>query len=393
MTESVYAVIGSGKQGTAEGYDLVRFGGAEKVLMADRDHDRARRAASRINALTGRHAAVPVMVDASSEKDVTAMLIAHHVGTCCGAAHYALNVGLTRAAIAAGAHFCDMGGHTGMVHQQHRLHTAAEKKGVTVIPDCGIAPGTANVLAARAIRNIQCDAVRIYCGGLPQNRDLPLGYRVVFSVQGLTNEYTGMCTEIRNGKIVKIPAFTEKETIDLPDPVGRCEAFLTSGGTSTGPWSFQGKVNTYGYKTLRYPGHYDTMRTLIEMGFLDTEPVKMDGGAVVPRKLFHHLAGRFWDFPDEPDLLVMQVQARGRNAEDVPVEMIQNLLDFHDHKTGITAMERTTAFSAAIVAQMLNRGDVAPGVQPLELAVDPDAMVRALREREIHIETTVRASS
>ncbi|HPQ38879.1 MAG TPA: saccharopine dehydrogenase NADP-binding domain-containing protein, partial [bacterium] len=236
MSDSVYAVIGCGKQGTAEGFDLAQYGSARTVIMADRDITRAREAADRINALTGTDTARAVSVDASDETALTALLMENGVRTCCGAAHYALNLAMTRAAIAAGANFCDMGGNTGVVHHQHKLHDAAVRKGVSVVPDCGIAPGTANVLAARAIRTIDCDSIRMFCGGLPQNRALPLGYRAVFSISGLTNEYTGMCIEIRNGKIVEVPAFTEKEAIELPDPVGRCEAFLTSGGTSTGPW-------------------------------------------------------------------------------------------------------------------------------------------------------------
>lgn len=393
MSDSVYAVIGSGKQGTAEGYDLVRFGRAGKLIMADRDLECARQAAHRINTLTGTTAATAHGVDASSETALTRLLMEHGVTTCCGAAHYALNLTMTRAAIAAGAHFCDMGGNTGVVHNQHKLHDAARDKGVAVVPDCGIAPGTANVLAARAIGTIQCDSIRMFCGGLPQNRDLPLGYRTVFSISGLTNEYTGMCIEIRNGKIVEVPAFTEKEELELPDPVGRCEAFLTSGGTSTGPWSFQGKVKHYGYKTLRYPGHYNAVRTMIDMGFLDENPMNISGKSVIPREVFHSLAERFWDCPDEPDLLVLQVRARGRDPRGEPVEMIQNLMDFQDPETGMTAMERTTAYSAAIVAGMLERGDIAPGVQPLELSVDPARMVEALQQRDIHIETTIQAVS
>nr|HPQ39868.1 saccharopine dehydrogenase C-terminal domain-containing protein [bacterium] len=123
--------------------------------------------------------------------------------------------------------------------------------------------------------------------------------------------------------------------------------------------------------------------------FLREEPVSLTGGTVVPRELFHSLAQRFWEYPDEPDLLVLQVRATGRDSRGEPVELIQNVVDFHDPGTGITAMERTTAYSASIIAQMLDRGEIEPGVQPLELSVDPDRVVEALNRRGIHIETTL----
>jgi lysine 6-dehydrogenase len=385
----VYAVIGCGMQGVAEAYDLSVFGKASLIVMVDRDFSLAYTASARINRLAGRTIATPVELDASDISNVVQLLNKYKVTVCCGAAHYALNLLLSQASLEAGAHFCDMGGNTGVVMQQHELHDAAVSKGIGIVPDCGIAPGTANILAARAMKHIQCESVQIYCGGLPQSRELPLGYRIVFSISGLTNEYTGHCSEIRNGKIVSVPAFNEKEELVLPEPVGQCEAFLTSGGTSTGPLSFHGKVNHYGYKTVRYPGHYNLIRTMIDMGFLDLNPVKVDGKPIVPRNMFHALAGKYWHYPDEPDLLVLQVVAKGLNDKSEPVVMTQDLMDFQDKKTGFTAMERTTAFSAAIVAESLAFGKLDSGVLFLESAIDPDQFVDSMAKRNLNVSTLI----
>jgi lysine 6-dehydrogenase len=384
----VYAVIGCGMQGVAEAYDLVRFGGAETVVMADRYLKTAEQAADRVNRLTGQTKAVPVKLDASRPADVVRVLRDHRVTVCCGAAHYALNLSLSEASLEAGTHFCDMGGNTTVVMQQHRLNDAAQRKNVGIVPDCGIAPGTANILASRAIRRIDCDSVQIYCGGLPVSRDLPLGYKIVFSVAGLTNEYTGTCSEIRDGRIVSVPAFTEKENLVLPEPVGRCDAFLTSGGTSTGPVSFSGKLTRYGYKTVRYPGHYDAVRSMIDMGLLRLDPVRIDGRDIIPREVFHALASNYWNHPDEPDLLVLRVVAKGRTGGR-PVTMTQDLMDFQDPETGFSAMERTTAFSAAIIAEALAAGMLGPGVHYLERAVDPDWFVAEMAKRALHVTTLI----
>ena len=98
----VYAVIGSGKQGTAEGYDLAKFGYASKVIMIDRDPQLAEQAAQRINSLIGKKTAEFNSLDANDEKALTEFLKNHKVNVCCGAAHYGLNLSLTRASISAG---------------------------------------------------------------------------------------------------------------------------------------------------------------------------------------------------------------------------------------------------------------------------------------------------
>jgi len=392
-TVNVFAVVGSGKQGTAEAYDLARFGNASKIIMIDREYNLAEAAAKRINELSGTSVAQGIAADASDESVIASLLKKYKVNVCCGAAHYKLNLPLTIASIRAGSHFCDMGGNTNVVHHQHRLHPLAQQNGVAIIPDCGIAPGTANILANRALKKMNCDSVKIVCGGLPQARYLPLGYRIVFSIQGLTNEYTGKCTEIRNRRIVEVDAFTEKEELTLPEPLGKCEAFLTSGGTSTAPWSFLGKLKNYGYKTVRYTGHYDAVNAMIEMGFLRLDTVNVNDVPVVPRELFHILASRYWDYPAEPDLLVMQVNATGHDSSGKPSEMTQYLLDYQDQETGFTAMERTTAFSASIIAILLAENTFEGGVHPLEITVDPEYMVKELKKRGIKIETSLKSLS
>jgi len=370
-------------QGTAEAYDLATFGDADSVIIGDIDGQVAARAADRINRLLGRNTVKGTQLDAGDHRTVAALL--KNVDVCCGAAHYALNLDLTRAAIDAGCHFCDLGGNTTVVTKQHALNEQACSSGVTVIPDCGLAPGLGNILAARAISKMTCDTIDIRCGGLPQNPKPPLGYKLVFSIAGLTNEYTGQCVEIREGKRVEIPAFTECESIEFPEPVGICEAFLTSGGTSTGADSFLGKVRNYGYKTVRYPGHFDKIRAMIDLGFLDLNTVRIGSCDVVPRELFHTLVASKLRFPDDKDLIVLRVSATGSDGDGYPIQMIQNMIDYYDEKTGFSAMERTTAYSATIVAIMMAKGEIGPGVHCLETIVDGDRVVKELSRRCIHV--------
>ncbi|MFQ6117032.1 MAG: saccharopine dehydrogenase family protein, partial [Candidatus Bipolaricaulia bacterium] len=231
--------------------------------------------------------------------------------------------------------------------------------------------------------------VRIWCGGLPQHPKPPLDYKLVFSIEGLTNEYFGKAYVLRDGRVVELETFTELEEVEFPPPVGRCEAFITAGGTSTCPWTFAGRLERYEYKTVRYPGHYEKVKTLLDLGLLDPEPVRVGGVEIAPRELFHRVAPPRISFPDEPDLVVLRVHCRGED-KGLPLEVQLDLMDFYDEATGFSAMERTTAFPAAIVAAMIARGELARGVVPLERAVPPGPFIAELWRRNLHLTETVR---
>src|SRR5262249_34989707 len=248
------------------------------------------------------------------------------------------------------------------------LDEEATKAGVSIVPDCGLAPGLVNTLALYGIETMDvCREIQARCGGLPQKPRPPLDYKLVFAISGLTVEYFGKAHVLRDGKVVEVDTFTELEDIEFPSPVGRCEAFVTSGGASTAPLTFEGKIEKYEYKTVRYPGHHAKFRVIKDLGLLELEPVKVGDVEVVPREVFHKVAAPKIDFPEDRDLVVVRVICRGmKDGKDVTREF--DILDFHDEVTGFSAMERTTGFSAAIVCEMVAQGKVEPGAHPLEQA-------------------------
>jgi lysine 6-dehydrogenase len=381
-----YLVLGAGMQGTAAAYDFARFGQAEAVVLADLDPERAEAAARRVNRLTGGELARPAQVDVTDERALLRAL--KEADVALSAVPYRFNLGITRAAIAAGAGMCDLGGNTEIVLEQLKLDPQARGVGVTVIPDCGLAPGMANTLAVYAMSRMEHPReVRIWCGGLPQRPRPPLGYKLVFSIEGLTNEYFGKAYILREGQVREVETFTELEELEFPPPVGRCEAFITAGGTSTCPWTFAGKLETYEYKTVRYPGHYEKVKTLLELGLLDPEPVEVGGVKVAPRELFHKVVPPRLAFPKEKDLVVLRVTCRGEDR-GMSIEVQLDLMEFHDEATGFSAMERTTAFPAAIVAEMIARGELERGVIPLERAVPPEPFVAELVRRGFRLTLT-----
>src|SRR5690348_17995127 len=117
--------------------------------------------------------------------------------------------------------------------QQKKLHARAAKKGVSIIPDCGLAPGMVNILAAEGVRRVgAAETVKIYVGGLPQHPEPPLNYQIVYSIEGVLDYYTTPSWVLRDGKPAQVEALSELEHITFPAPVGRLEAFHTGGGRS-----------------------------------------------------------------------------------------------------------------------------------------------------------------
>jgi lysine 6-dehydrogenase len=383
-----YIVLGAGMQGTAAAYDLARFGEAELVLLADVDLDRAKEAAARVDRLVGDGLAQAARMDVQDRESLIKGLKGFDAAL--SAVPYHFNLEITEAAIAARTGLCDLGGNTSIVLKQLELDPQAREAEITIIPDCGLAPGMANTLAVYAMSKIEKPReVRIWCGGLPQRPKPPLDYKLVFSIEGLTNEYFGKAYVLRDGRVMELDTFTELEEVEFPPPVGRCEAFITTGGTSTCPWTFEGELQRYEYKTVRYPGHYEKVKALLDLGLLDPEPVEVGGAKVSPRELFHAVVPPRISFPDDPDLVVLRVHCRGEDRGG-PLEVQLDLMDFYDEAAGFSAMERTTAFPAAIVTVMIAKGELEHGVVPLERAVPPEPFVAELVRRDFQLVETVR---
>ena len=382
-------VLGAGRMGYGAAFDLVHNSpGVEAVTIADFDLKKAEQAAenvgtSRINAR---------QVDASNYSDVTPLMAGHDSVISC--VNYWYNESLSKAAIETGTNFCDLGGNNYVVDAQLALDSEAKAAGISIIPDCGLAPGMVSVLAMHgAAKFDQLDEIHIRVGGLPQNPQPPLDYQLVFSVEGLINEYIEVARVIRDGQIATVSSMTELEELGF-DGFPPLEAFQTSGGTSTLPDSFLGKIRELDYKTIRYAGHCDKFKTMIDLGLCSSDEIVADFVKVKPRKVFGELLQRHLP-ADGPDYVLVRLEFVGRpKAETRPVGSVPenpsrlryDIVDKQDETTGLSAMMRTTAFPASIIAQMMAKGDVLMrGATPQEKAIDPDAFVAELSRRNIAI--------
>jgi lysine 6-dehydrogenase len=368
-------VLGSGRMGLGAAYDFAQQPDVERVTVADIEFARAEAVATRI----GSDKVVPVQIDVTDHKAVVELMRGHASTLSCVV--YKLNVQLARAAIEAGTNFCDLGGNNDVVGAELALDAEARDAGVTIVPDCGLAPGMVAVLVAHAVeRFTKVDEIHIRVGGLPQDPKPPLNYQMVFSVEGLINEYIERARVMRDGKILEVESMTEIEELEFPAPFGKMEAFQTSGGTSTLPETFQGRVKELDYKTIRYKGHGEKIKTMIDLGLCSSTPIEVDGVRIAPRRLLSELIVK--NLPaDGPDVVLVRVEVIGDGKR-----LRYDIIDYQDEATGLSAMMRTTAFPAAIVALMMARGDVAKkGAMPQERCIPTQKFMDELAKRKIDV--------
>ena len=359
-----FSVLGAGRQGIAAAYDLARFGEADEIIIADIDFEGAKTGTNKVNELIGKHLVSPMDLDVGNKDQLVSKL--EGVNSIISAVPYRFNLGITKAAIQLGANMCDLGGHTQTVLKQRELDLQAKEKEISIVPDCGMGPGMNISLAVHAMSLLDDPKeVYIWDGGLPQDPKPPWNYALTFNIGGLTNEYFGNAIFLRNGKITEVPCFEGYEKLDFPQPLNKLEAFVTSGGLSTMPWSFEGKLLRLENKTLRYPGHVSQFRAFSQLGLFEEKPIEVRGAKLVPREVFHTLLEPRIRQDDVRDVAVIRVRCVGEK-EGKKTEALVELIDHFDERTGFTAMQRLTGWHASIVAILSARKMIPHGVLSIE---------------------------
>lgn len=384
-----YAILGTGRQGTAAAYDLARHGGADFLLLADQSLTQAERAAQRVNQLSGRSVAHAAQVAVEDVNAVVQLLTQHQIEVMISGVPYFFNLGLTQAALQAQVSMCDFGGNTEQVWQQLGYDKQARDADITLIPDCGQVPGLGTSLCAYMIGLFdEPREILMYDGGLPRYPQPPWHYLLTFNIEGLTNEYSGTTIFLRDGEQRAVRCFEEYELLEFPDPIGLLEAFTTAGGTSTMPSTYGGKLLTLQNKTLRWPGHYDQWKAFSDAGLLSLDPVQVDGQTIIPRHLLHTLIEpQIRAYPNDQDMVIIRILGRGIKDGN-PQEIVLHLIDFYDFSTKFTAMERTTGWHAAIMASFIANHQTARGCLRVEEAVAGPVFIQELHKRGFDVRIT-----
>ncbi|MDQ6437580.1 saccharopine dehydrogenase family protein [Mesorhizobium sp. LHD-90] len=242
-------VIGAGKIGSTIAH-LLAGSGDYSVTIVDQQREQLDR--------VDRHQAItPTVLDIGDKAALQALMAGKFA--VLSAAPFHLTTKIAEAAAAAGIHYLDL---TEDVESTRRVKEIAANAKTAFIPQCGLAPGFISIVAKDlADRFDTLDTVRMRVGALPQYPSNALNYNLTWSTDGVINEYIEPCEAIVEGYLTKVPALEELEEFALDGVT--YEAFNTSGGLGTLCETFEGKVRTLNYRTIRYPGHATIMKALL----------------------------------------------------------------------------------------------------------------------------------
>lgn len=349
-------VVGAGRIGRCAAHDCARW--ADEVLVCDSS-------TQAIESFPGGKNTKTYVT--KSSRDIAVLLKKSDIVVSC--IPYFLNFELTRACIRYSRSMVDLGGNTDFVMKQLALHPKAKKKGITIVPDCGLSPGITNVLAGDLARRGYAREILIRVGGLPQNPVPPMNYEFVFSVEGLLNEYVSDVVVLEKGRVKLTKPLTAVEELDfngilklagIRDSVGfPLEAGATSGGSSTLPHTFEGVVRTMNDKSIRVRGHYAMLRK--------TRKEKMR------EFLLQNIS------ESRNDMVLMSVI--GSNGKKSA-----GYASIHRKNGKFSAMMETTGYGATVIAEMIMNGTIRErGVLKQEIYVDAEKFIEGLDKRGVAI--------
>ena len=375
-------VLGAGMMGRAIAFDLHTFSKFNEIVIADKDKQNLKSAEKFLDEKDINY----LQLDIEKTKNLKKYF--QDFDVVISAVSYKFNYFLAKTAIETNTNFLDLGGNNDIVKKELSLFEKAKNNDVTVIPDCGLAPGLTSIITKEIVETMDfVNYVKLRVGGLPQNPKPPLNYQIVFSPHGLINEYVEDTIVLNNGKILKKKSMTQLETIKFPKPFGELEAFLTSGGCSTLPYTYKKKIKYLDYKTIRYKGHCEKFKIFLDMGFAKEEKINIGNQTYVIRDVFASLLINILQTTDK-DVVLLRVSAEG-NKKGEKINLEYSIIDYYDEKNDITAMMRTTGYPVSIIAQMIEQGLIKErGVFCCEEIVPCKPFFEELKKREIKIKRT-----
>ena len=374
---------GSGTQGSAVAEDMVKKKDVTEVVIAARRREALGHIVSWLKSVKLK----TVSIDVRDKESLVKLIREGEFDVVVSAVPWRFTVTPLEASIEAGVNFLDFGLYQNLAFDENytMFDDSTRNAGIIVVPSCGLAPGLTNMLAGHGASKLdKVNKIHIYVGGIPEKPQPPFGYKTVWSLEGVLTEYVGKCRIIQDGGLVEVEAISGLETIEFPG-IGKLEAAYTDGlGTLLHAYRtpiLKGVQEAY-EKTLRYPGHYDKIKTLRECGLLDTKPIKVDDVKISPRKfLTSLLSPKFRLGKDEKDLSVLMVKVIGiKNGNEV--QYMFQLIDYRDMETGVLSMAKTTGYTGSIVAQLMYEGKIKEKgiVMPEELGANEELFREILRE-------------
>lgn len=380
-------VLGVGKMGYGLLKDLDAQPDVSEIVAADVDLERAKYHAEKVG---GEKISVRRADVTDRESIVKLMRQGFDVVTSCLPRPFCDPA--ASAAIEAGVGYADVAASFSTIFN---LDAAARAAGVTVVPHIGLDIGIDRVLCGVGARKLdKPEGFHVWCGGFPQRGtpgyENPLRYKISWYWPYAVSTNLGVSKILKDGKIVEIPHLSDPEETSFPEPIGRCEAFTTGGLLDVIEYLGLEGVKDAWAKTVRWPGHCETWRKLIDLHLLEREPLNVKGIKVSPLDVFIALGKKTLQYdPGEGDAICQRVEVVGEK-DGQSAAYIYEFIDLADLENDISAMARTTAFPCSIVAQMIAKGEfgIAGVVHPVEIGYEKrlsERFFEELSKRRINI--------
>lgn len=372
-------VIGAGAIGSAVAYDLARADVVTRVQVCE-----ARPVTLRTFRAERAHPKIRTYeADARDTQTLEPILAGSAVVvSCVGPEHSAR---LARLTLTLGAHFVDLADNGAVDRDRDALADQAERRQRWVVMGCGLAPGLVGVLAMRGVDRVDDPTeVRIRVGDVPEEGAGPYGHRLAHSAEKLLNDYTDPAPVLRGGRVETRDPLSGVEQVEV-EGFGTMEAFYTSVGLGSLAEALEGRLDRLDAKMLRYPGHADQMRFLLDLGLADRTSLDVRTHLtyrdVLVRRLRQRLGGPY------RDAVLVRVEVDGQDADGVEGTLTYAMVDRFDDETGLSAMQRCSGFPASVAALLLAQREVpGGGVGAADQTLPAEAFIERLAERGLAIE-------
>ncbi|CAM3163787.1 saccharopine dehydrogenase C-terminal domain-containing protein [Filibacter tadaridae] len=373
-------VLGTGMIGTTVVSEVSKFESVDRITAVDVKQENVDKCLEIANSrkVQGRVASF------ATEEDIALVLKDADIAVAC--LPHSLSMVASKAAIISKCNLVDLVGSK--FNEKFELHKDAQDAGITIVPGCGVAPGITNFLAAQGIEMLdEAENAVMICGGIPRYPVPPLWYQVVFRLESVLGLYTKPALAVENGKLVELAAFSGLEKVVFDEPIGACEAVITDAHSTA--FTLKDKVKNLYEKTIRYPGHWEKMNVLNELGFLTNEPLEINGSLTTPRAIAEKVLAKKMIGLSAEDITVVRVEVSGIK-DGKPKKHTWELIDLAEQNFTITSMVKTTAIPAALITKWIAMGRVTEtGVVPIENIMVKERFqpfVDELKESGIHIE-------
>jgi saccharopine dehydrogenase-like NADP-dependent oxidoreductase len=246
-------ILGAGRVGRLAG-GLLAESGDYNIHLADKKIQK-----NKINIQNNTHKLTYIELDANKNSDIESYILENKIIGVISCLPFFYNIGIAQIAKKLSIHYFDL---TEDVKTTDAIERIALDSSTIFAPQCGLAPGFISIVANELMQDFEkVDEVRMRVGALPLNVTNSLQYGLTWSTEGIVNEYAQPCKGIVDGKIKILNPLADTETIKIDGLT--YEAFNTSGGVGSMINTYNGKVQNMTYKSVRYPGHGEKIRFLM----------------------------------------------------------------------------------------------------------------------------------